>query len=189
MKTSQKYLNEIKAVFIDKALLIVFGLLIFGNVYSQNSNCNAKLEVINNQSSKKAGVSGVSYRLKLTNTGFDSSSYEIRLINDKASQKEKLISKNNQIEINGEFYNVSLKKMKSLKKSSVYKNRNEKSDDDDEIEIFLKGKESRTFIVKMKTPIGAKIGSKNKSKVIVTSDKCKKNIVSVVLNTEIIDGE
>lgn len=188
MKTSQKYLDEIKTIFIGKTLLIVFGLLIFGNVYSQNSNCNSKLEVVNSQSSKKAGESGVSYRLKLTNTSFDFASYEIRLINDNVQNKGQSFSKNNHINIKGDFYNVSLKKMNSLKKASTYKKGNKKSDNN-EIEISLKGKESKTFIVKIKTPIGAKIGSKNTSKVIVTSDKCRNNIVSVVLNTEIIDGE
>jgi len=187
MKTSQKYLDEIKTIFIDKSLLIVFGLLVFGNVYSQNSNCNSKLEVINNQSSKKAGVSGVSYRLKLTNTGFDSSSYVVNLINDNVPNKGQLISKNNQIDINGEFYNVSLKKIKPV--VNIAPTYNNGGSVGNEIKIVLKGKESKTFIVKMKTPIGAKIGSKNKSKVVVTSDKCKNNIVSVVLNTEIIDGE
>jgi len=186
MKTKRNYIDKI--ISIDKALLIVFGLLFFGNAYSQNFNCNAKLEVINNQSSKKAGESGVSYRLKLTNTGFDATTYEIRLVNDNTVTSVQSISKNNQINISGEFYNVSLKKMKSLNKTTTYNNKNGDTNEN-EIEIFLNGKESKIFIVKMKTPVGAKFGSINKSEVKVTSDKCKNKTISVVLNTEIIDGE
>jgi len=159
-------------------------------MFSQNTNCNAKLEVINNKSSKKAGESGTSYRLKLTNTGFDSSTYKIRVINDNASKKAQFTTsyKKNTIDIKGEFYNVSLKKMKPLKNTSTY-NYKKGDNSENEIEISLKGKESKTFIVKMKTPPGARIGSINKSQVQVTSKKCNNNTIAVLLETQIIDGE
>jgi hypothetical protein len=190
MKTIKSNTSKIISILNDKFLLIIFGLLVFGNVYSQNSNCNAKLEVVNNQSSKKAGESGTSYRLKLTNTGFTSSTYEIKLVNDNNAEKRHLASKNDLIDIKGDFYNVSLKKMELKKNSykSEFENGKE-GNDEKKIKIFLDGNASKTFIVKMKTPVGAKIGSKNISKVIVTSNKCKSNIDSVILNTEIIDGE
>ncbi|MCF6182582.1 hypothetical protein [Lutibacter sp.] len=188
MKTNQIQSVKIINVLLKKVLIIIFGLLVFGNVYSQNVNCNSKLKVVNNQNSKKAGESGVSYRLKLTNTGFDATTYKIKLVNDNTVTSVQSISKNNQINISGEFYNVSLKKMKSLNRTTTYNNKNGDTNEN-EIEIFLNGKESKTFIVKMKTPVGAKFGSINKSEVKVTSDKCKNKTISVVLNTEIIDGE
>jgi hypothetical protein len=155
---------------------------------AQSEGCNSKLEVVNNKDSKKAGESGASYRLRLTNIGLDASIYNVKLVNDNTIVSRQSISKNNQINISGEFYNVSLKKMKSSNKVSSFSN-NKGATNQNEIEIFLNGKESKTFIVKMKTPIGAKIGSINKSEVQVTSDKCKNKTISVVLNTEIIDGE
>ncbi|GEM_PF-1674655 len=185
MKTSLYFK---KSSFVFTIIIVLMSLFSSEIIYSQSSNCNAKLEVINNQFNKKAGESGVSYRLKLTNIGFDSSNYKIELINANSSTKGQLSFKNNRININGDFYNVSLKRMKSLHNSSTDKNIKD-NDDENEIGIFLKGKESKIFIIKMKTPVGAKIGSINTSEVKVTSDKCRNNIISVVLNTEIIDGE
>jgi len=183
MKTRKISLGKIKTFFSIKLLILLIGLLVFGNVNSQTTNCNAKLEVVNN--SKKAGESGVFYRLKLTNISLDASTYEVKLVND---TNRPSFSKNNQINSKGDFYNVSLKRMKKSQRVSAYKN-NKENDSENEIEIYLKGKESKTFFVKIKTPVGAKIGSINKSKVQVSSNKCRNNMVSVILKTEIINGE
>ncbi len=176
---------------IVKIIYFFVFIVISGTVFSQSTNCNAKLEVTNNKFSKKAGQSGTSFRLRLTNTGFETSKFDLKLVNVNSVTKGKLIPKNNSINISGDFYNVSLKKMESAKSNSVKSNSVNKNKilDEKGIEILLKGKQSLDFIVKMKTPLGAKIGSKNKSEVQVTSDKCKNNIISVLLETQIINGE
>ncbi|NLP59068.1 hypothetical protein [Lutibacter sp. B1] len=171
--SSHKLLYLISKIFI----FLIISTNTF-NSFSQNSKCKAKLDVHDNIKSKRAGISGTSYMLLLTNTGTEKTTFDIEVINMIAENKSN--NHNNEIKLKNDLLDFNLKKI-AQKKALINENSNSS--------ILLAKGEVFKFYVKVNVPEEAKFGSKNKTKVIITSKECEKFSVSTILNTEIIDGE
>lgn len=176
----KNYITLKSIAFINKVFILFILSAISSNLYAQNSDCSAKLEVVNNQTSKNAGESGTQYLLNLTNTGADKITYNFSVKNvgsNISTNKDAL--NNSEVNLMGKIYsNNSNKKFNSNKSNS-------------EIEylLTLDKDESIYFVVELKVPKGTKFGSKNKSKVNITAEKCKNFSLNAVLYTTIVDGE
>lgn len=157
----------------------VFAILFFVmsvSVFSQSSNCNVVLEVVNNETNKKAGESGAYYLLQLTNNSNQLVDYTIKIEKGLNTMSRGFSS----IDLETEILGMDLK--------SLGNNLSAKSGTDKNSTLFLNSGESKRFYVKMITPKGAKIGSVNNSKIIATSNKCI-NALTTELITEIVEGE
>ena len=165
---------------ISKLFILFLILTISNNLYAQNSDCSAKLEVVNNQVNKKAGESGTFYKLRLTNTGSERTTYylDTKNVGDGNSLAKDKLDKND-IKMKSQFHAMSLKKLENKINS----------DSENVFLLTLDKGQSTGFLVKFRFPPNTKIGSKNKSKVKITTEKCKNFIVDTVLETTFVGGE
>ena len=176
----KNYITLKSIAFINKVFILFLLSAISNNLYAQNSDCNATLKVLNNETSKKASDGGADYRLKLTNTGNDKTTFNLTVKNigldDSFNKDSKEIG---EVKLKSKIYSSNVNKTFSLKKT----------DTDSFYTLTLDKNESVNFVIKLSVPTGTKIGSKNKSKLNITTEKCKNFSVNTILNTIYAGGE
>jgi len=141
--------------------------------FSQEQPCEAKLEVENNQISKKASIIGTSYRMFLTNLDSKTNTF---LIDVENIQKSRM----NYISMKGEVFPMN-------KRESLTNNANKKTSSN--YHIALKGGESFEFIVELIAAKGVAIGDYNETEVRVSSDSCADFSITKLLQTEIVKSD
>jgi hypothetical protein len=172
----------------SKLLLMMLLVINYSNpMYSQNSNCNAKLNLENNETSKKAGESGVYFNFELTNTGNQKTVFIIT-VNDDFDTEDKSRGKN-RVKLNGHILKMDLNEMPEQKSKVNLTTSSKNATSEKSYSIALNSGEIYKFYLKLDTPPNSKVGSINNSKVTVTSDACKDFNISQILYTEIIDSE
>ena len=176
----KNYITLKSIAFINKVFILFILISISNNLYAQNSDCSAKLGVVNNQTSKTSGEYGTFYKLRLTNTGNERTTYYLSTKNvGTANSLAKDELDKNEIKMNSQFYTRSSKKLENKINS----------DSENVFLLTLESGEVSGFLVKFRFPPNTKIGSKNKSKVKVTTEKCKNFSVDTVLETTFVGGE
>lgn len=182
----KKYASQ-KLLVVTKFMVL---FLIIGTSvnYAQTLNSNATLEVENNQDSKKASNVGTSFLLELTNTSSKSATFIISVVN--VSDEKKTASKN--ISINGlklenelrdKSYRAFNKNQNQTEDNGLAK-RNGQANKSLSHSITLDKNEVFKFYVNQSVPEGAIEGSKNTSKVVVTSKDFPNLNVTKILQTE-----
>lgn len=165
--------------------LVVAFSISYGAIYSQDT-CNAKLQFLNNSSSKKAGESGTYYRLVLINNS-ESQTFNIEVENAISKTQLNMRGVNSSsVELSSRITSDKKNKLKSNtnNRSAISKGIYKKSN-----QVSLNKNEEFIFYVRLDVPKGTRFGSINKSIVTITSNNCKDFKISKELTTEIIDGE
>lgn len=173
--------NNIAETRITKTgILLIFLLSLFlipNTTYSQEHQCDAQLEFVNDRPNKTAGISGVTYRMKLINNG-DSGTFLISVDNIKPT-KESALSKNKNLDLNNVILDLSLKEQSEF----FPKDKNSKGAGKF-YEVFLNENDEYIFYVKQHIPNGTKIGSRNSTRVEVVSNNCPDLNIYKIVYTE-----
>ena len=197
MKTSRKYLDETKSIFIKKALLIVFGLLIFGNVYSQK--CAVGFEVANNRNFKYAGKSGTHFKFIIKNKSNKEDTYSILVNNSDTNSKKNSFNRSStkskgrkvslpmKLDMDTKKGNSSFANNKASK--SYAQNKNSKSSTHNSLEFKLNPNEQTLIVLKIDVPEGTEIGGVNTTNVTLKSANCRDIAITKQVITETVDGE
>jgi hypothetical protein len=197
MKTSQKYLDEIKTIFIGKTLLVVFGLLIFGNVYSQK--CAVGFDLANNRNFKYAGKSGTHFKFIIKNKSNKIDTYSI-LVNNSDTDSDKNSFKGRSMKSKGRKVSLPIKLDMDTKRGnsgfannrnskSSMQNKNSKSSTHKSLEFKLNPNEQTLIVLKVDVPDGTEIGGVNTTNITLKSTNCKNIAITKQVITETVDGE
>lgn len=185
----KKYYSFFNLILITSKLILVLLVFCCGLIlHSQNIKSNATLTVENNQNTKKASSVGTSYLLELTNTSLKSATFIISIINtsDENNTNLKSVGGNGlklENEIRDKSYKVFNKDQKHTKDFGLAKNNNQDIDDLS-YSIKLNKNEVFKFYVNQIVSKGAIEGSKNTSKVVVTSEDFPDLNLTKILQTE-----
>ena len=178
-----------KEYFLQKQLFISMFLIIFltmatpNKVYAQKTTCEAQLEFVNDRPNKKAGISGVYYRMKLTNTGTDND-FVISMNNSNPTNQSDS-KRINTDKLSITVLDIGLNELKTKASENGGNGMNTKGS----YKVFLNANEEIIFYIKPIFPNGATFGSMNSTKIEVTSSKCPDLNIYKVLNTEYVNGD
>lgn len=152
--------------------IVMFSLFISFAGYSQNNNCEAKLEVENNQVSKKASVIGTAYKLSLENLGSETTTFDLSIIGLPFDKNDN----------NVDFRSEILEKI-----TPTSKQHNLIKLADSKYRVTLTHEDVFVFFVQLLTTSRAEVGSKYKAEIIVSSENCANFSVSKTFQIEVVN--
>ena len=184
----KNYITLKSIAFINKVFILFILISISNNVYAQNSDCSATLEVLKNRDTKFAGVSGTSYKFIVKNNSNQSDTYIVSVENIDINSESNFRSGNNSNARNVSLPNSIVFGNNKLNNSSEKKDfKNSLSPKS--MQIDLNPNEEIMLLVKLEVPLGTEIGSKNINQVTLVSKNCKATKIVKQVYTEVVDGE
>lgn len=171
-----------RLLFRIKQFILCIIITVSVKMYAQTSNCNATLEVESNITAKMASDAGTSYILELTNTGIEKAIFNIEVVNIDVKNKSNSFQLKN--ELRDKNYKTFVSSHPNNVNSNGAINRNKYAHKKSSYSIALNKNEVFKFYVNQIVKNGAVEGSKNTSKVIVTTKECPEFIVETFMQTE-----